>query len=337
MLSHKHKLYLFKISMILILINIFYYIYLNLTHKQLISVLTMIESSIIIILIITCRFIYSALSSFFNGLYLEMDKMIKGETINKVDIYDDTYISQTYHQLYKLYDILSAHQDCLKSEKNKLESFISDISHQIKTPIANVKLLQSTLDHLDLNSIDYQKYLTLQKTQINKLDFLTQALIKTSRLENGFITFNPKCSIINHTIIAALEGILVSAEKKEIKVSFDNSTEYLILHDIKWTTEAIFNILENAVKYTPKGGRIDITLQKTEKYLKISITDNGIGITEENIPNIFKRFWRGTLNVAEGNGIGLYLCKEIISLQGGYILVSSQIDKGTSFQVFLAL
>lgn len=268
-------------------------------------------------------------------MYFKMDRMLNNDPLDTEEISNDTFMSQINHQLHRLYEILSANQRQIIKERNKLQSFISDISHQVKTPITNLKLLNSTLSNEDLTDEARQKYLQIQETQLNKLDFLIQSLIKTSRLENGILNFHPEVSSINQTIISALESILVPAEKKYIEVNFDNSNDYFLLHDVKWTAEALFNILENAVKYTPIYGCITVTLTHTNNYLKITIKDTGIGIPPNDIPKIFHRFWRGDTGVTEGNGIGLYLCRKIIALQNGYILVDSTENVGTEFHVFL--
>lgn len=281
------------------------------------------------------RFIKNRLSDFFNDLYAKMDQMLRNDSLNNEETFDDTFMSQINHQLHRLYAVLSANQKELTKERNKLQTFISDISHQVKTPITNLKLLNATLSNEKLTDELRQKYLNVQDTQLNKLDFLIQSLIKTSRLENGILDFHPEIASINHTIISSLESILVPAEKKHIEVNFDNSNDYILYHDVKWTAEALFNILENAVKYTPKYGRITVTIAHTNNYLKITIKDTGIGISPNDIHKIFHRFWRGDTGVTEGNGIGLYLCRKIITLQNGYILVNSTENVGTEFLVFL--
>lgn len=250
---------------------------------------------------------------------------------------DDTHISQIYHQLNRLYDVLQMQQSSIESEKNKVQSFVSDISHQLKTPLTNLHLLQETLKQPGISPEEYQDYLEKQGKQLDKIDFLIRALLKTSQLENGLIQIRPREASISRTILSALEGILVPAERKEIEVYYDNSTDYIVMHDPKWTSEALFNVMENAIKYTPQNGKLNILLSRTEKYVKISIKDTGIGIPPADLSNIFIRFWRGNTNILEGNGIGLYLCKQIISLQHGYILVNSIVNTGSEFEIYIPL
>lgn len=276
-------------------------------------------------------------SEFFTNLFVMMDKMMSQEAVPAYGHIDDTYISQIYHQLNRLYDVLQTQQSSIEKEKSKVQSFVSDISHQLKTPLTNLHLLQEALKHPGISLGEYQDYLEKQGKQIDKIDFLIRELLKTSQLENGLIQIHLREASISQTILSALEGILVAAEKKEIEVYYDNTTDYIVRHDPKWTSEALFNVMENAVKYTPRNGKLTILLNMTEKYIKISIKDTGIGIPPADLSNIFVRFWRGDTNISEGNGIGLYLCKQIITLQHGYILVNSTVNSGSEFEIFLPL
>ena len=163
-----------------------------------------------------------------------------------------------------------------------------------------------------------------------------QAMIKTSRLETGVISLEKKMQPIYDTLAAALGGTLLNAERKNIHVSVDCSERLSVSHDRKWTTEALFNILDNAVKYTEEGGNIRVTASSWEFYLKLDISDTGKGIPEKLHGTIFKRFFReDEVHNIEGIGIGLYLAREIITMQGGYIKVMSEVGKGATFSIFL--
>ena len=163
-----------------------------------------------------------------------------------------------------------------------------------------------------------------------------QAMIKTSRLEAGVIALEPKPQAIYDTLAAALGGILLNAEQKKIAVTVDCPETVTAIHDRKWTTEALFNILDNAVKYTPEGGNIQIAVASWEMYAKINISDTGIGIPEQHQGTIFKRFYReDSVHDTPGIGIGLYLTREIIARQGGFIRVASKDGIGSTFSVFL--
>ena len=141
---------------------------------------------------------------------------------------------------------------------------------------------------------------------------------------------------IADTLTSAINGILVSLEKKQIVLSVDCTDELSVSHDSRWTSEALFNLLDNAVKYTPAGGNIRVVVQDWEMYLRIDVSDNGRGISEREHAAIFKRFYREeSVHDVDGIGIGLYLAREIITMQGGYIKVTSEVGKGSTFSVFL--
>ncbi len=172
---------------------------------------------------------------------------------------------------------------------------------------------------------------------LNELSFLVESMIKMSRLESGVIQLKPCYESLNETILLAIGQIRKKAQFKNIILELNEKEKVTILHDRNWTIESVFNILENAVKYTKENGVINISIQSYEIFARIDIEDNGIGISEEELPKIFSRFYRGkNVGDVEGIGIGLYLTREIISKQGGYIKVKSK-KQGTVFSIFLPI
>ena len=223
-------------------------------------------------------------------------------------------------------------------DRADLQELISDISHQVKTPIANLQMVNATLLEQSVPENKRQEFLQASSGQLDKLDFLMQAMIKTSRLETGVISLDIKTQLLYDTLAAALGGILLNAEKKNIHVSVDCPPDLALAHDRKWTSEALFNILDNAVKYTPEGGTIRVSVESWELYVKIDIADSGKGIAENRQGMIFKRFYREEeVHDVDGIGIGLYLAREIVTMQGGYIKVTSAPGRGSAFSVFLPL
>ena len=205
-------------------------------------------------------------------------------------------------------------------EKADLQSLLSDISHQTKTPIANLKMLNETMLTRPISEEQRREFLQATGSQLDKLDFLIQAMVKTSRLEAGVITLEKKDVLIEETLVSAINGILAPMEKKNIELTVDCPEGLTISHDSRWTSEALFNLLDNAVKYTPAGGSIHVSVQNWEMYWKIDVTDTGRGIPEQEQATIFKRFYREeAVHEVDGIGIGLYLAREIITMQGGYI------------------
>ncbi len=236
----------------------------------------------------------------------------------------------------KMQRFLSSGSTALKrinSEKDGIKTLISDISHQTKTPVTNILLYSQLLkESPDLS--DSEKEIAAQiERQAGKLSFLISALIKTSRLENGIINVLPK----ENSVKKLLECVdLESAAAKNINCSVEITDDITAVFDFKWTLEAISNIVDNAIKYTPEKGRITISAKEYEMFVCVNIKDTGIGISEEETAMIFKRFYRSPeVSEKEGVGIGLYLSREIITKEGGYIKVSSEKGKGSVFSVFL--
>lgn len=221
----------------------------------------------------------------------------------------------------------------ISEEKDRINSLIADISHQTKTPIANLMLYSELLledelpeaTRLNAEAIHYQS---------EKLCFLIDSLVKLSRLENGIIALSPQYIALQPMLTSIAKQYSTKAEEKGLSLEI-KSTDIFALYDPKWTTEAIANIVDNAIKYT-KNGTITIFAESYEMFVRINISDTGAGIPEDEQPKIFTRFYRSkNVQEQEGVGIGLYLAREIISSEGGYIKVSSTANKGSIFSVFL--
>lgn len=222
----------------------------------------------------------------------------------------------------------------LTAEKDAIKELVSDISHQTRTPLANILLYTQLLkeQRLDKESANLAEQI---ERQTEKLNFLIQALIKTSRLENGIVSPAPR-KIKVQELLDGLDCASQAAGKQITCIIREPETEMTAFFDCKWTTEAVCNILDNAVKYTPSGGRIEVSAREYEMFVCINIADTGIGIAEEETARIFQRFYRSpAVSEEKGVGIGLYLAREIVEKQGGYIRVRSEPEKGSVFSVFL--
>ena len=221
-------------------------------------------------------------------------------------------------------------------ERQELQTLVSDISHQVKTPVSNLKMATDTLLEKPMTEAERTDFIRGIRSQTDKLDFLFQALVKTSRLETGVIQLDKKPGRLFDTVAQAMSGIVYAAEKKETAVSVDCPEDLTVSHDSKWTSEALFNLLDNAVKYTPAGGKIAVLVVLWEMYVEIKVTDTGKGISESNQAAIFRRFYREEeVHEQQGVGIGLYLAREIVTRQGGYIKVISEPGKGSEFSIML--
>lgn len=248
---------------------------------------------------------------------------------------EDTLLSRLQHQLFKLRKILISQNKLLEKEKNQIKTLISDISHQIKTPIASARTFAELLNDNELSKEERDEYIAILQEALNKLTFLTDSLIKMSRLESGIISLKPESVILNDIVLQSVKAIYSKARKKDITITFDDDTQYEMNMDFNWTAEAITNVLDNAVKYTQNGGKVDIKITDYPSYLRLDIADNGPGISEGEQAKVFSRFYRGEHSSGvEGVGIGLYLTREIISRQNGYVKLSSN-PKGSTFSLFL--
>ncbi|WP_368294446.1 sensor histidine kinase [Dehalobacter sp. TBBPA1] len=251
-------------------------------------------------------------------------------------VFDESALSAVEAKLARYLSKCAVSSKNLLAEKDKIKELISDISHQTKTPVANILLYSQLLSEHELPE-DCKVCVQALSAQAEKLNFLINALVKISRLETGIITVSPKQEALQRLLDEVRIQIRPKAEAKGISVAMED-TESCAHFDLKWTTEAVYNIMDNAVKYTTSGGCITIKAIPYELFCRIDITDNGMGISEDEQSKIFTRFYRsGTAGNQEGVGLGLFLTREIISAEGGYIKVSSQPGSGSTFSVFLPI
>lgn len=222
----------------------------------------------------------------------------------------------------------------VQQEKEHLKALIGDISHQVKTPTANILLYTQLLSEQPLSQ-ESRLCVDALEGQTKKLQSMMDALVKTSRLESGVIALHPTYGKLYRVLEAAVSQLAPKAAAKGIAITLE-STEAEALFDSKWTEEAIANLLDNAVKYTPAGGSVSITVTDYHIFSAIHVRDTGPGIAEEEQPKIFQRFYRGQAHAeSEGVGIGLYLVRQIARAQGGYVKVCSQVGSGSTFSLYL--
>ena len=248
---------------------------------------------------------------------------------------EDTLTARLQHQLLKLRNILTAQNQMLAQEKEQIKTLISDISHQIKTPIAAANTFAELLSDGELSAEERTEYITTLQMSLGKLTFLTNSLIKMSRLESGIISLKPEKNSLNGIVLQAVKTVYAKAKEKGILITFECDQAFEAVLDFNWTAEAISNVIDNAVKYTPQGGFVRLQITEYPSFLRLDISDSGVGIPEEEQAKIFGRFYRGKQSVGtDGVGIGLYLTREIINKQNGYMKVSSD-ENGSTFSMFL--
>ena len=277
-------------------------------------------------------------------MYKHLNKII--DTLN--NFYNGNYRIHNYKfqigmigninsTLDKLANKLYVEKNKLNEEKESTKSLVTDISHQIKTPLASIKLCNSILISEDMNKNEEKEFLLRIEQNVKRLEYLFEALINISRLEAGMINLKPFYIGIKETLINSINNVFIKAMEKEIEIEVNEFNDLYVYHDRKWTEEAIFNILDNAVKYSDKNTIIKINVTEGINYVRISIKDQGRGIEKEEYNKIFKRFYRGTNNNIEGSGVGLFLTRKILEEQGGSVSVKSKVNEGTEFIVLLKL
>lgn len=225
----------------------------------------------------------------------------------------------------------------VQRQRESIQRMLSDISHQTKTPLANLRLYSSLLMEEELTPRQREQAQVIFQ-QSEKLSFLIETLVKLSRLETDVLAVTPKSQPLAPLLERAASQAKAAAEQKGIalQLHLQQQAEMKALYDLRWTAEALGNLLDNAVKYTPPGGCIQVSATQYELFCRIDVRDNGIGIAEEEQAQIFGRFYRGRqVREQEGLGIGLYLAREIAQKQGGYLKLSSRPGQGSTFSLYL--
>lgn len=239
----------------------------------------------------------------------------------------------------RMYQYLSMDRQDRKEtarERDAVKSLVSDISHQTKTPVANILLYSQLLQENESLDERARQIAGQIEMQTEKLNFLIQSLIRTSRLENGIVAVVPKEDRILELIHDLPHPASAQAKGVEYHI-VEEMPDICACFDRKWTVEALSNLVDNAVKYTPLGGKVTVSVQEYEMFVRIDVADTGIGISEEETAKIFARFYRSPhVQEERGVGLGLYLAREILHREGGYIKVASVPGEGSVFSVFLS-
>lgn len=261
-----------------------------------------------------------------------VDAAMRGDL--RETVFDESLLSAVETRLahYLAASAVSARN--LAEEKNKISELVGDISHQTRTPVANILLYAQLLNEQDLPE-QSRACVRALCGQAEKLRFLIDALVKTSRLEAGILALRPEQQEIWPMLERVTQQAAPKAKEKNIELRAE-PTEEKAVFDLRWTAEALYNLVDNAVKYTPAGGRVVLAVTPYELFCRIDVTDTGMGVPEEEQAKIFGRFYRSrAAGDAEGVGIGLYLARQIVAGEGGYLKVTSRVGSGSTFSVFL--
>lgn len=248
--------------------------------------------------------------------------------------YDESIESAVTQRLNQLVEMSRLNCDRADKERNLVKALISDISHQVRTPLTNIMLYAGLLEEQELSENAGEMASRIHR-QADKLDFFMKELVRSSYLETDMITVHVEKSSVDELIARACQAVEMQALKKEIVIEAAPSSEQAFF-DMKWTVEALVNLLDNAVKYSPVGSVVRICAIPYESFLCIRVKDEGIGIREEEQGMIFRRFYRSpSVSGEKGLGIGLYLVREIIKKQAGYVKVKAEPGVGAELFVYL--
>ncbi|WWD84428.1 Adaptive-response sensory-kinase SasA [Terrisporobacter glycolicus ATCC 14880 = DSM 1288] len=288
--------------------------------------------------IILILFIILALS-YFKKIYEDIKDMTdyvyncsEGRRFEMKNRNQDGQIGLLKTELIKMTNILKEKVELLNNEKIFLNNTISDISHQLKTPMTSLVILNDLM-YEDLPKETKIEFLDKIKSQLNRMEWLVKSMLKLSKVEAKVIDFEKKEVRINELIKRSVAPSLIPMEIKniELSISGDENTSYI--GDINWSSEAFVNIIKNCIEHTPKGGKINIRYDQNPLYCEIVIKDSGEGIDKKDLPHIFKRFYKGKTSKEDSVGIGLAMSKSIIESQNGDIYVNSEKNEGTEFHI----
>ena len=281
------------------------------------------------------REVSQILNRFSDGIFeMEAQERLDGK---------DTEMERIKGQLADLSEQLRYSQERVQEEREETRSLVTDISHQLKTPVAGVKAYFEILNQENLSEEEEKEFLDQCGKQLQGLENLTGALVNISRMETGMIQIRREPADILETLVQAVNRVYLKADIKQIAIEFEESEDLaatVIPHDVKWVCEAFINILENAVKYSPEHTEIRIRMMRRVTFLRIEFEDQGIGIPRAEYHKVFQRFYRGKaqeVDMEEGSGVGLYLTRQILERHGGSITVSSRYERtqhqGSTFVV----
>jgi len=231
-------------------------------------------------------------------------------------------------------EIIRNNFDELKKEKTFLVNLLSDISHQLKTPLSSMIVYNDILLNKHVSKEQSDVFLLNSRNQMYRMNWLIKSLLRLARLDAGAIQFNMELQSLNETVMYSLEALDEKIENTGVKVNVNQKNEVIFSHDREWICEALMNVLKNCIEHVREDGIINITIMENPIYRRIAISDNGEGIPEADLPNIFKRFYRARNSKdKESIGIGLALAKSIVESHNGIIVANSILGKGSTFTI----
>jgi len=237
------------------------------------------------------------------------------------------------NDIFKVTLMLSEQSSYLQQDKVRLTDAISDISHQLKTPLTSMVVMADLLSNPNLDPAKRKEFTHNIQVQLERIEWLVSSLLKIAKIDADIVQFKKEKVAANILVQHALQSVLIPMDIKQLSLEISGDETVTFQVDLNWTVEALINILKNCIEHTDEGGAISISFTENALYTELTIEDTGKGIAKEDLPYIFKRFYKGKNAGEESVGIGLALSYSIIKNQQGNIEVKSEIGKGTTFRI----
>lgn len=251
----------------------------------------------------------------------------------QLDVRDNTEgeLSILKNEIYKVTVTLYEQAEALKKDKRFLSDVLSDISHQIKTPLTSMTVMADLLMDKSLPLEKRMEFTKNVRQQLDRLQWLVSSLLKLSKMDADAVTFKKEPISVKELVRRSVSHLLILADLKDQKLTITGDENAGFTGDFQWTCEALANIVKNSIEHTPQGGEITIRYEETPLFTSVSVEDNGEGISKEDLPRLFERFFKSSRSTKDSVGIGLAMAKAIVEKQGGTIEVRSEAGKGSCF------
>lgn len=269
------------------------------------------------------------------ALSLVLEKLINDEPIDSMQGDKDTLPSKIRHQMIRLSDKMRGNEEQLIKDRDEIKGLISEIAHQLRNPLANMEGYLQLLEEGAGSRERESAYIDAIAVSERRIRFLTESFIKMARLESKVIQIKKESADLKKTLLRSILQVQGAAVEKKIDIRLQMDENLRISHDANWLSEAVFNLLDNSIKYSSSSSYVDMKAEVNEMFAEISVTDSGMGIEqgEENL--IFQRFYRGKkVTSQEGFGLGLYLAREIVLQHQGFMKVT-RLEEGMKISIFL--
>lgn len=263
-----------------------------------------------------------------------LERVIAGDPVKET--YEETEASRLEKNLMRFAEMREKEIRDIEAERKRIQQLLSDLSHQTKTPIANILMYSQLMEERTRELPAMNENAKKIDNQATKLKNVIQMMVELSRLENGMITCRSRKENVRDFLVEIIGDFYEKTEAKKIRLELNCPTDIAACFDWKWMREAAGNIVDNGIKYTAAGGLLELSAEEYQMFTRVNVKDTGCGIKEEEIPKLFERFYRSPgAHKEDGLGLGLALTRRIVTEQGGYLKVRSIPGEGSVFSIFL--